>query len=88
MFDYSFNNQFKKDIKLLEKRGKDLNKIWDIISKLIWEEPLPAHCREHKLHGNLEGFAECHIESDWVMYYMVSDEEISFSRTGSHSDLF
>ena len=67
MFDYSFSNQFKKDIKMLEKRGKNLNKIWDIIGNLIWDEPLPAHCREHKLHGTLEGFVECHIEGDWVM---------------------
>ena len=88
MFDYSFSNQFKKDIKMLEKRGKNLNKIWDIIGNLIWDEPLPAHCREHKLHGNLEGFTECHVEGDWVMYYMVSREEFFFSRTGSHSDLF
>jgi mRNA interferase YafQ len=88
VLDYSFNNKFKKDIDLLGKRGKDLDKIFDIMINLIWEEPLPAHCREHKLHGDLEGFTECHIEGDWIMYYMTDGKEISFSRTGTHSDLF
>ena len=88
MLDFSFNNRFKKDLKLLEKRGKDMNKIYNIIVDLIWEDSLPVRCREHKLHGDLEGFTECHVEGDWILYYMTNENEISFSRTGSHSDLF
>ena len=88
MLDFSFNNKFKKDLKLQERRGKDMEKIYEIISALIWEEILPVRCREHNLHGDLEGFTECHIEGDWIMYYMTDEKEISFSRTGTHSDLF
>jgi len=86
MLDYYFQNQFKKDLKLLKKRGKNLNKIYDIIAALIWEEPLPEHCREHKLHGDLDGYTECHIEGDWVMLYITDGEKITFSFTGTHSD--
>jgi len=85
---FSFNNQFKKDLRLLKKRGKNWGKVYDIIVSLIFEEPLPARCREHKLHGDLDGFTECHIEGDWIMYYMTAEGEISFSRTSTHSDLF
>jgi mRNA interferase YafQ len=54
----------------------------------LWNEPLPERCREHKLHGNWDGFTECHIEGDWVMIYMTDGiERISFSYTGTHSDL-
>jgi len=88
LLNFSFNNQFKKDLKLLKKRGKDLDKIYNIMAALIFEEPLPPRCREHKLHGDLDGFSECHIEGDWIMYYMTAEKEISFSRTGTHSDLF
>ncbi|MDR2718381.1 MAG: type II toxin-antitoxin system YafQ family toxin [Treponema sp.] len=87
MLDFAFTNQFKKDLKLMEKRRKDLGKIYEIMALLIWEEPLPEQCREHKLHGNLEGFTECHIEGDWIMAYILEeDEKITFAFTGTHSD--
>ena len=86
MLDYYFQNQFKKDIKLLKKHGKNLDKIYDVVVALIWGEPLPERCREHKLHGDLDGYTECHIEGDWVMLYITDGEKISFSYTGTHSD--
>jgi len=87
VLDYHFTNQFKKDLKILKKRGKDLNKIYDIMTALIFEEPLPVRCREHKLHGDLEGITECHIEGDWIMaYQLVEGEIITFDFTGTHSD--
>ena len=88
MLDFSFSNQFKKDLRLMYKRGKDMDKIYDIITALVWGEPLPARCREHKLHGDWDGFTEYHIEGDWVMLYVTDcKEKISFSFTGTHSDL-
>ena len=87
MLNFSFTNQFKKDLKLLKKRGKNLDKLYDIIVILIWDEPLPERCREHKLHGDWDGFTECHVEGDWVLIYLTNDEKISFSCTGTHSDL-
>jgi mRNA interferase YafQ len=88
VLDFSFNNIIKKDLKLMQKRKKNMDKIYDIMSNLIWGDPLPARCREHMLHGDLDGFTECHIEGDWLMYYMTDGKSISFTRTGTHSDLF
>jgi mRNA interferase YafQ len=87
MLNFAFTNQFKKDLKLMEKRHKDLDKIYEVIALLIWEEPLPQRCHEHKLHGDLEGFTECHIEGDWLMAYILEEGgEITFAFTGTHSD--
>ena len=73
----------------MKKRGKNIDKINEIIALLIWNEPLPERCREHKLSGDLEGFWDCHIEGDWVMLYQREEgKKISFTYTGSHSDLF
>ena len=69
MLDFYFTNQFKKDLKLMEKRRKNIDRLFEIMALLIWGEPLPEYCREHKLHGNLEGFWDCHIEGDWVLLY-------------------
>jgi mRNA interferase YafQ len=87
VLDFAFTNQFKKDLKLMEKRRKDLDKIYEVIALLIWDEPLPERCREHKLHGDLEGFTECHVEGDWIMAYILEEgEKITFAFTGTHSD--
>jgi mRNA interferase YafQ len=87
LLDFAFTNQFKKDLKLMEKRHRDMDKIYEVMALLIWAEPLPERCREHKLHGDLEGFTECHIEGNWIMAYMLEEEEkITFAFTGTHSD--
>ena len=86
MRDFAFTNQFKKDLKLMEKRRKNIDKIFEVIALLIWGEPLPERCREHKLSGDYEGLTDCHIEGDWVMLYRKSDEKVVFYYTGTHSD--
>jgi mRNA interferase YafQ len=87
MLDFFFTNQFKKDLKLMEKRRKNIDRLFEIMALLIWGEPLPEYCREHKLHGDLEGFWDCHIEGDWVLLYQLDEgEQITFAYTGTHSD--
>jgi mRNA interferase YafQ len=87
MLDFYFTNQFKKDLKFMKKRRKDIDKLFEIIDLLIWGEPLPEHCHEHKLHGNFDGFRDCHIEGDWILIYQLDEgKEITFSYTGTHSD--
>jgi mRNA interferase YafQ len=70
----------------MEKRHKNISKIYEIIAFLIWDEPLPERCHEHRLSGNYERLTECHIEGDWVMIYRKSEEKIVFYYTGTHSD--
>jgi mRNA interferase YafQ len=84
----SFTNQFGKDLKKMERRGKALGKIKKVIRKLVNEERLEPKFKDHKLIGNYQGRRECHIESDWLLIYKLIDTEIIFERTGSHSDLF
>ncbi len=83
-----YTNSFKKDLKRVKKRGKNLNKLKDIIAKIVNEEPLPAKNKEHKLIGNYKDRWECHIESDWLLVYKVTSKEAIFVGTGTHSDLF
>ncbi|MCL2321477.1 MAG: type II toxin-antitoxin system YafQ family toxin [Oscillospiraceae bacterium] len=80
--------KFKKDYKLLEKRGYDLSKIDHIMMELINERKLPLVNNDHDLIGNYVGCRECHIEADWLLIYELTKTEIYFYRTGTHSDLF
>lgn len=90
MLDLVMTNQFKKDLKRVRKRGKDLALLKDVIQTLREEKTLQEKYRDHPLTGNYTGFRECHIQQDWLLVYMVSKEELilTASRTGSHSDLF
>ena len=66
MLNFTFSSQFKKDLRLLEKRRYDVDAIFEIVGKIIWEEPLPEESREHRLSGNWAGFTECHIDSKYL----------------------
>ena len=83
-----YTNSFKKDLKRVKKRGKNLNKLKDIIAKIVNGKPLPAKNKEHKLIGNYKDRWECHIESDWLLVYKVTSKEGIFVGNGTHSDLF
>jgi len=45
MLEANFTNQFAKDTKLMQKQGRDLDDLFDILIKIIWEEPLPANSK-------------------------------------------
>jgi mRNA interferase YafQ len=86
--DVNQTTQFKKDIKKQKKRGKDLQKLKDVINILITSEQLPPRNRDHALSGNWVGWRDCHVEPDWLLIYKLSPEELILGRTGTHSDLF
>jgi mRNA interferase YafQ len=81
-------NQFERDIKLIKKRGKELNKIFKIMQLLLNQEKLPPKNRDHALTGNYTNRRECHVEPDWLLIYKLESDAIIFERTGTHSDLF
>jgi mRNA interferase YafQ len=84
----SFTKQFKKDLKRVQKRGKNPEKLKTVMSTLIDEKILDEQHRDHNLVGNYRGRRECHIEPDWLLIYKLEGNEIIFERTGSHADLF
>lgn len=83
-----FTGAFKKDRRRAGRRGKDLDKLDTILYRLVNEEPLEPRFRDHKLSGEWEDFRECHTEPDWLLIYRIEGDEITFVRTGTHSDLF
>jgi mRNA interferase YafQ len=88
MYTPSYTRQFEKDIKLCVKRGKNIEKFKILSRTLISGQPLDPIHRDHKLSGNYVGRRDCHIESDWILIYKISNQFIIFERTGTHSDLF
>lgn len=83
-----YTNRFLKDYDLAKKRGLKIDKLQEIMRKLVDEEQLSPKYRNHSLTGNYAERNECHIAPDWLLIYKIESESIIFERTGSHADLF
>jgi mRNA interferase YafQ len=88
MLEPIFEGSFKKDRKLAEKRRYDMGAIDKVIAAIINENQLPDRCRPHRLSGNFAGYMECHALNDVLLIYKPEEGKVSFSRLGTHSDLF
>ena len=66
MLEIILSNRFKKDLKLIAKRGYNLDLLNDVVELLARQEPLPDKNRDHSLTGNYIGYRECHIQPDWL----------------------
>ena len=83
-----YTKQFEKDLKRCLKRNKRMEKFKLVAEALIEGQELDPIHRDHKLIGNFVGRRECHLESDWLLIYKLSEDRIVFERMGSYSDLF
>ena len=90
MLEIVLSGRFKKDYKLLQKRGYNLSLLENVVNLLASGEPLPAKYKDHQLIGDYAGCRECHITPDWLLIYEIIENELVLylTRTGSHSDLF
>lgn len=89
-YEVRFTTKFKKELKLVQRQGRNIDKLFAVVELLSNDEKLDVKYKDHELSGNYEGFRECHIEPDWLLIYRKNNEQIILYllRTGSHSDLF
>ena len=80
--------QFKKDVKQLQRDGKDMEKLLLVISTLADGETLLKKYCDHPLKGGFKGKRNCHIEDDWLLIYALEDNELILYRTETHAQLF
>jgi mRNA interferase YafQ len=95
MREVIYKNVFKKQLKLMQARGKDMDKIKKAINILANDLPIPASYKDHALTNNFAGFRDLHIESDWLLIYYKKEANadqpngsLYLELTGTHSDLF
>jgi mRNA interferase YafQ len=83
-----YRRKFKKNLDMMIRRGKNPEKIKEVILVLASGNTLDVRYKDHALSGNLSGFRDCHIDPDWLMIYRIEADTLYLERTGSHSDLF
>ncbi|BAE83822.1 type II toxin-antitoxin system YafQ family toxin [Desulfitobacterium hafniense] len=90
MLRVRYSSRFKKDFKILVKRGYNVGLFEDVLNLLVQEKALPQKYLDHPLAGNYAGHRECHITPDWLLIYKIEKDILilSLTRTGTHSDLF
>ncbi len=90
MLTINYSARFRKDYKVVKKRGYNTALLAEVLDILCEEQPLPPKYRDHALTGNFTGHRECHITPDWLLIYKIEADELllSLTRTGTHSDLF
>lgn len=89
-YEVRFTNQFKKDIRLAKKQGKNLDRLFEVVDTLANGEVLASKYRDHDLSGDYKGCRECHIEPDWLLIYEINNGLLilMLNRVGSHAELF
>ncbi|HPY64120.1 MAG TPA: type II toxin-antitoxin system YafQ family toxin [Bacillota bacterium] len=88
MYELTYSNQFKREYRLMKKRGYDMKLLQDVVKMLKTGKPLDEKYHDHPLDGDFIGSRECHIRPDWLLIYWKGQDYIELQRTGTHSDLF
>ena len=94
MYKYTpdYSTRFRRNRRLLIKRGYDMSKLEITIDMLLKGDLMPPEYRDHPLVGNYSGYRECHVggEGDWLLIYKKHSNKLIlvFTATGTHSDLF
>jgi mRNA interferase YafQ len=90
MLEPIYTKIFRKQYRLMNKRGMNLDKLIEVMDTITNEQPLPPERCNHPLHGKWKDALECHIQGDWVLVYEIdlATRTVIFHHTGSHSDLF
>ena len=63
-----YTGEFKRSLKRCLKRGYDEQLLTDVLNILAAEGRLPEKYHPHILHGQYEGYWECHITPDWLLH--------------------
>ena len=73
MLEPVYTKTFRKEQKLMGKRGWNLDKLFELIDMIASEQPLPPERENHPLHGKWKDSLECHVQGDWVLVYKINE---------------
>ena len=62
-----YTNKFKKDVKLIQKRGYDMDLLKNAIIILEKAGAPPPINKPHRLVGEYSGYREAHLKPDWLL---------------------
>ncbi len=88
MRELILTTRFRRDLRRAARRGKNEERLREVIEILVAGKPLKARHRAHQLMGSMAPLWECHIENDWLLVWDEDDTTVTLMQTGTHSDIF
>ncbi|MGM9905622.1 type II toxin-antitoxin system YafQ family toxin [Lactobacillus sp.] len=90
MYSVKFTSAYKKSYKRMLKRGYDVSLLDQVVDVLRQGGQLADRYQDHSLKGKFIGFRECHIKPNWLLIYLIENDQLTLTLidTGSHADLF
>lgn len=92
LFEIHSTTQFRKQLKKIQKQGKNLTKLENIIKKLATKKNQKRNIKNHMLNNSkyYKNCGECHIEPDWLLVYQYNNNKLILLlvATGTHSEIF
>ena len=93
MFVFTPTNQFKRDLKKLNKQSKSNQTLISTFLNQLQKEGVTGveeKYKAHKLTGNYKDNWEAHTKPDLLIIWfeIINNNEIILIRVGSHSELF
>lgn len=64
MYKIEMTSSFKRGLKRVAKRYKDIDKLQHVVDLLSAGKKLDAKYKDHQLIGVLKDYRDCHIEPD------------------------
>lgn len=84
-----YTKKARQDERKAGKRGKNLQKLDQILDDIQRGIPLPAHYRKHRLwQSEYKDAWEVHIEPNWLLVYQIVGNTVLLIRSGTHPDIF
>lgn len=95
MIKQTATKRFEKELSLMCKRGKKIEKLIKLTDCLVTNINdgvehhllLPPRYSLHKVVNSFNIW-DCRIEPDWLLLYYLDEEVLRLERTGTHSDIF
>ena len=91
-YDIVLTSAFKKCLKTIKKRKKDIDKLTIIVNTIARGEKLEEKYHDHELTDSkrFKNCRECHIEPNWLLVYKINKNDLILFliETGTHSELF
>ncbi len=79
-------SHFRKDYKLMQKRGLNMSRLDAVIAMLASGKVLDEAYHDHALGGDYAGHRECHIAPDWLLiYYKEKRHPCAYPCKNGHS---
>lgn len=91
MYELVYSQKARKALKRLRQSGSfQVGVLEELLTLFVLGKSLPAHFKDHQLHGDLARYRECHLGFNLLLQYEKDDilRLITISKVGTHQELF